>query len=49
LEGKFERAKKPAFYDVYILPLIIIFVSGMLSIISAYINTFMFSIGTADN
>lgn len=49
LEGKLEREKKPAFYDMYILPLIVIFVSGILSIISSYINTFMFSKGNVDS
>ncbi|KAB3535626.1 hypothetical protein F8154_05710 [Alkaliphilus pronyensis] len=41
LEGKLEEVKKPAFYDVHVLPLIVIFVSGILSVINLYIDNFI--------
>lgn len=38
LEGKLERLRKPAFYDVYVLPLMIIFVTGIISVFNMYIS-----------
>ncbi|WP_055665421.1 hypothetical protein [Desnuesiella massiliensis] len=49
LEGKLERERKPAFYDTYILPLTVIFATGILSLVSSYITIFMFSKGTENN
>jgi hypothetical protein len=45
LEGKLERARKPAFYDSYVLPLIIIFITGVISLGNMYINNFIISEG----
>lgn len=46
LEGKLERTRKPAFYDMYVLPLIVLFVSGFLSLISMYIKDFILGNGS---
>lgn len=48
LEGELELQKKPAFFDVYILPLVIALSTGFLTLISMYINQFLFRDGSYD-
>lgn len=48
LEGTLERAKKPAFYDVYVLPLIILLTSGIFSIINSFIIKFIIEDGNSN-
>ena len=46
LEGKLERIRKPAFYDMYVLPLVVLFVSGFLSLVTMYIKDFILGDGS---
>jgi len=43
LEGKLERARKPAFYDVYVLPLMILYTNGFIALVNIYIDNFIIS------